>query len=239
MATARAEMLRRTIKPEVRVLDDRSGLVEYVASDESLDSYREVIRAKGWRFNLFRKNAPFVDSHSYDSVGRVLGKVVSFGVKGKKLVETVQWAIDVPENKAAQLGFRMTKAGYLKAVSVGFVPVKMLSQADAFGPEREAWLAQLGELGLSEQAAPRAIYLEQEQIELSACVIGANPSALAKSYRAGILSTSDIDFLAPEDGRNRAERSCDGQGSPAAAATCRGSSRAEFLRGFELLVYGM
>ena len=39
------------------------------------------------------------------------------------------------------------------------------------------------------------IYVEQEQIELSQCVIGANPNAVAqieKAYKAGVLNDSDI-----------------------------------------------
>jgi hypothetical protein len=58
-------ILRRTIHPEVRVMDERKGIAQYVASDETIDSYREVIRADGWRFDRFAKNAPFVDSHDY------------------------------------------------------------------------------------------------------------------------------------------------------------------------------
>ena len=54
---------------------------------------------------------------------------------------------------------------------------------------------QLEELGLKDNP-PRSIYLEQEQVELSACVIGANPNALARSYKAGLLTDADLDLLA-------------------------------------------
>jgi hypothetical protein len=53
--------LIRTIHPEVKVVDASKGIVDYVASDESVDSYREIIRANGWKFTNFKKNAPFVD----------------------------------------------------------------------------------------------------------------------------------------------------------------------------------
>src|SRR5262245_42586020 len=99
--------LTRTIHPEVRVLDETKGLVQYVASDESLDSYREVIRAAGWRFTNFSRNAPFVDSHDYSSIDKLVGKVTEFKVDKGRLVETVQWAIDVPGNLLAQRGFAM------------------------------------------------------------------------------------------------------------------------------------
>jgi hypothetical protein len=185
--------LRRQLHPEVRVVDARRGLVEYVASDETLDSFREVIRADGWRFDLFKKNAPFVDSHEYGTLEKLVGKVVDFSVAARRLVETVQWAVDVAENKLAQLGWKMTQAGYLKAVSVGFVPQTTVTSADT-----KAFKAQLRELGLQPDANVRTIYTRQQQIELSAVIIGANPNALqmtAKAYKAGVLSDADLGFL--------------------------------------------
>jgi hypothetical protein len=184
----------RTLHPEIRVLDAKQGLVEYVASDETVDSYREVIRADGWRFNHFAKNAPFVDSHEYTRIENMLGKVVDFKVAGRKLVETVKWAIDVAENKIAQLGWKMTEAGYLKAVSVGFWPIKTVTQHS----DTKGFTEQLQDLGLPADASVRAIYTEQEQIELSAVVIGANPNALARSYKAGVLSDADLDLISSE-----------------------------------------
>lgn len=181
--------IRRTIHPETRILDSKQGLVEYVASDETLDSYREIIRADGWRFNHFQKNAPFVDSHSYDTVEHLLGRVLDFKVIGKQLIETVKFAVDVEANKLAQLAWKMTEAGYLKAVSVGFWPTKMVTSA------AKSFSDQLKELGLPADSPVRAIYVEQEQIELSAVVIGANPNALARSYKAGVLTDVDLDHL--------------------------------------------
>lgn len=183
--------LRRTINPEIRVIDAKLGLVEYIASDESVDSYKEVIRADGWRFTRFAKNAPFVDSHQYDTVDRLLGQVVDFAITGGKLVETVKWAIDVAENKLAQLGWKMTQAGYLKAVSVGFIPVKVVGKFD----NALAFSQELSRLNLGSNADIRAIYLEQEQIELSACIIGANPNCLAKSYKAGVIDDADLEMI--------------------------------------------
>lgn len=189
-------ILTRTIHPEIRVLNAKQGTCEYVASDETVDSYREVIRASGWRFSHFKKNAPFLDSHRNDTIQDQLGKVLSFEVKGNKLVEVVQWAIDVAENTLAQLGWKMTEAGYLRAVSVGFMPVKMITKWDAQDVNKGGeWQQQLEELNLKDNP-PRAIYLEQEQVELSACVIGANPNALARSYKAGLLTDADLDLLA-------------------------------------------
>jgi hypothetical protein len=194
--------LHRTLHPEVRIVDAAKGLVEYIASDETLDSYREIIRADGWRFTHFKKNAPFVDSHDYWSIDKQLGKVVEFQVdkKGRRLVETVQWAIDagLPEGHLANIGWKMTVAGYLKAVSVGFWPVKMVARWDT---DRTGYDQQLSEMEMTtvpDAQKPRVIYLEQEQVELSACIIGANPNALAKAHKAGVLDDASLELLSGE-----------------------------------------
>lgn len=222
--------LIRTIHPEIRVLDSKAGIVEYVASDETLDSYREIIRAAGWRFTNFSKNAPFVDSHDYGCLEKLLGKVTDFRVVNKQLVETVKWAIDVAENKLAQLGWKMTEAGYLKAVSVGFMPVRMVSQWDS---DPFPYVQQLQELGLTKDSKVRAIYLEQEQVELSVCIIGANPNALAKSYKAGILTDDDLETLSQEHAKRETAPATD---DPAAVARATQRAREEFLGSFELAV---
>lgn len=182
--------LTRTIYPEVRVVDAERGIVDYVASDQTLDSYREVIMASGWKFTNFSKNAPFVDSHNYASIDCLIGRVVEFRVENKQLIERVQWAIDVPENKLAQIGWKMTAAGYLKAVSVGFYPTRYVTKWDN---DPDGYNSALKDLGIADPSkAPTCIYLEQEQCELSACIIGANPNALAKSAK---LTDAECQFL--------------------------------------------
>ena len=180
--------LFRTIHPEVKVVDAAKGIVEYVASDETLDSHREVILSKGWKFTRFRKNAPFLNSHSSWSIDDLLGKVISAEVINGQLIERVQWAIDVPDNDMARLGFAMTEAGYLKAVSVGFFPTKQ-SYRDSDG-----WSDAVKLAGLDGDAAAmvRRIFIEQEQIELSSVVIGSNANALAKAFEDGTVAEEQL-----------------------------------------------
>lgn len=187
--------LHRSLTVVPRIISEAEGLVEYVASDESLDSYSEVISARGWRFTRFQKNAPFVDSHDYWSIDKLLGMVESARIEGRSLIERVRWAKDVQENHLARLGWKMTVGGFLKAVSVGFFPVRWARQGG------EGFAAACTEAGISpENAKPiRAIYLEQEQIELSACIIGANPNALAKSFAAGCIQDADLAAVGFQD----------------------------------------
>jgi len=197
-------ILRREIHPQVKVIDERQGVVEYIASNETLDAHNEIVRADGWLFDDFSKNAPFVDSHNYESVGCCLGKVLDFKVQKKQLVETVKWAIDagLPEDHLANIGFKLTAAGYLKAVSVGFMPVNYVTPYDR---NQDAWREQCEDLGLNpDESMCRCIYVQQQQKELSACIIGANPDAVTRAYKAGILDDAIAGKLAqrfPEFGR--------------------------------------
>lgn len=187
-------MITRTIHPSVKIIDAEQGIVDYVASDETVDSYREVILAKGWKFNRFQKNAPFVNSHDYGTIENVLGKVLSFNVMpnestGKsELIERVQWMIG-QGHKLADLGWKMVTGGFLPAVSVGFFPLKYVSA-------HEPSFKQVARENGIDPNGIAAIHEEQEQIELSAVVIGSNPNALAKAYKADVLDDQDIDNIA-------------------------------------------
>jgi hypothetical protein len=227
-------MIRRTIYPKSTVLDENAGLVEYVASDESLDADGEIMRAKGARFDRFARNAPFVNNHRYESIEHLLGKVVDFRVDGDQVVETAQWAIDVPECKLAALGFKMTQAGYLKGVSVGFLPEQVVTPSQG----RE-WRREIGEMNLVGKAMPSRIITRWQQHELSACIIPVNPNALTKSfclaYKAGVLSDGDLEMISTEYGRETANRA-DGA---AAVRLAQQRSREVFLERFEKALKGL
>ena len=187
-----------------KILDAAGGIVEYVASDETIDSYKEIVRVNGWDFSLMEKNAPFVDTHNYGRIECLLGKILDWRIdtRANALVETVQWAKDVKENKAAQFGWAMIQAGFgPKAVSVGFMPDSYVTKWDN---DPAPWREQLADLGIHEEDGVRVIYTAQRQIELSACILGANPNALqlaAKAYKAGALDDAQIEFLSTEIAR--------------------------------------
>jgi hypothetical protein len=197
---------RATLAAEFRVIGAKEGLVEYIASDETIDSYREIIRVDGWKFDNFQKNAPFVDTHNYGSIEKLLGEVVDWRIdkRNRRLIETVKWAKDVESNKLAKFGWDMIVAGFgPKAVSVGFYPEDYVSRWDATDAQhRPTWLQQLEQLGLDEkETAVRCIYIRQQQIELSACILGANPNALqmtAKAFKAGAISDEQLEMISRE-----------------------------------------
>ena len=218
--------IRRTIHPEVRIVDKEKGIVDYIASDETLDYYREIIKASGWRFTNFAKNSPLVDSHDYSTVEKLLGSVTDYYVRGKQLIERVQFALDAPAQTLALKAWQLVAGGYLKACSVGFMPTSYVTKWD----DEKAWTAAIRELGLSPEAASlvRTIYLEQEQQELSICILGANPAALAKAYKAGVLNDDDISYM---DTLSQPDRTPATRAQiPGHARVAPGRDRAEWLR---------
>jgi len=186
------EILRRGITPEVKIIDAEKGIVDYVASDETLDHHGEIVTASGWSFTHFRKNSPLLNSHSSWDIHDVLGKVLSAEVADGQLIERAQWAIGLG-HAAADVGFKLTEAGFLKAVSVGFYSTKMAAR---WKDEKE-FLEAIEAYGIApaDAAKLRCIHLEKEQLELSAVVIGANPNALAKGFEAGAIGEEDLHRL--------------------------------------------
>ncbi len=184
------EPIRRELAVEAKVISESDGTVEFVASDETLDCYQEIVRVGGWRFTHFAKNAPFVDSHDYSTITKLLGQVMSWRIEKGQLIETVRYSRE--PGTLADWAFKMVRDKFLKAVSVGFVPVRMVSKWDQVSSDFVSVVNEL-KLDAATAAKLRVVYLEQEQIELSQCVIGANPNALAKAYKAGCLSEQDID----------------------------------------------
>jgi hypothetical protein len=191
------QKLVRLMETKVKIVDEEKGIVDYIASTQTLDWHREIVMARGWKFTHFRKHSPFVDSHDYSTIGKLLGGVTNFEVKEDKLIERVQWAIDVPECALAQLGWKMTLAGYLKSVSVGFMPIKIASR---FDDDRKAYDKLLQQLGIDdEEKAPNYIYVQQEQLELSSCILGANPDALIKAHQDHAIKDADLAALGLND----------------------------------------
>lgn len=177
------EKLQISTTPAIKVLSEREGLVEYVASDESVDSGRDVILASGWTFDRLSKNPAFVDSHNYWGISSSLGSLQSWRVdrEARQLINVAKWAIDVPENDLAALGFAMTKAGHLKACSIGAMVTAQAFRGD------DQFAARLDETRLSDEAKRevRRVIHGQDQYELSACIIGANPNALCAALKSG------------------------------------------------------
>jgi phage head maturation protease len=143
--------------------DAPARTVRFVASDETVDRYGDIIRASGWDLANFRRNPVLLFGHN--SRQPPIGTVTPF-VDGTRLMADATF---LPEGvyDFADAVWRIVDAGALRAVSVGFLPTvdpKYIWAAD--DPNHEQWPTGFEFVG-------------QELLELSVVPVPANPEALA------------------------------------------------------------
>lgn len=148
-------------------------VIQFTASDETLDRYNEVVSAAGWKLENYRKNPVFQNSHKYGDVLHTIGKAVNVEVKDGALVQEIEFAVEV--NPVAKVAYELYRGKFLNAVSVGFIPLDWEDGNQKSGFDRK--------------------YIEQELLELSAVSVPANPNALQNAVKAGALERSDLGDL--------------------------------------------
>lgn len=185
---------------EIRSLCDEKKIVwndaykgrvkRYVASDESVDSYGDIILQKGWNLkDRFANNPAIMWAHNYSMPP--IGSGIKARVKdGKLLIDVLFMTEEI--SPFAETVFKMVHAGFLKGNSVGFIPVKIIDVSD--DKEREA-------LGLGKRGV---LFEKQILLEDTICPLGANKNALVQesmfveAARSGVINADDLK-KAPEN----------------------------------------
>jgi len=144
--------------------------MDFIASDATLDRAHEVIVPEGWHLENYRRNPVFQNAHHYDNILFTLGRATEVEVRGGRLWLRVQFATHI--NPLARMAYELYRSGFLRAVSVGFIPLRWEN-----GNEHTPW---------------RRRFLEQDLIEVSAVPVPANPNALALAAKAGVVARSDL-----------------------------------------------
>src|SRR5688572_2901749 len=145
-------------------------LLHIRASDETLDRYKEVIVASGWRLENYLRNPVIQNAHQYGDIIFTIGRAEKTWVSGNALLQT--WRFASNENPFAKIARDLYRGKFLQAASVGFVPLRWED-----GTEKSAFTRR---------------YTEQELLEVSAVGIPANPNALTLALRAGAVQESDL-----------------------------------------------
>jgi hypothetical protein len=176
-------------------------VLDFIASDETLDRYDEVISAAGWRLENYRRNPVFQNSHQYGDIIFTLGKALVTEVRSvasvrSVLFQRIQFATDV--NPMARIAYGLYKGGFLNAVSVGFVPLRWedLPARSAECGVRSEGPSVHSALRTPQSALPRRRYLEQELLEVSSVAVPANPNALVLGLKSGAIEAGDLRDLA-------------------------------------------
>jgi HK97 family phage prohead protease len=154
--------------------------VKFVASDESVDRYGDIIRATGWQLDNFRQNPVLLFGHQ--SRALPVGSVDPIQVVGTQLIADCNFLPPGATQMADEV-WACVDAGALRAVSVGFAPtgpMNMLLDNNGNWTGYE--------------------FTSQELLELSVVPVPANPQALAVAKSLGISEATQR-LLFPDDER--------------------------------------
>jgi len=151
--------------------DAASRSAVFVMTDESVDSYGDIVKANGANLDRFVANPIALLNHRSDMV---IGTWSDVTQKGKR----VEGKVTVAKQGTAphiDMTYNLMEQGILKAASIGFMPTKV-------------------ERRLDDEGEPMWSYVihEWELYECSVVSVPANPSALAKSMRDGNVMARDL-----------------------------------------------
>ena len=143
----------------VKAIDLDLRTVTVLASDATLDRYGDTISAEGWLMENFLANPVALIDHDY-SVAAIVGQTIKWWVEKGALMMTDRF--DPPwTNETADMAWNKIVNGSLRAVSVGFRPMKWVRRYN----DKDEWTGGFD-------------YLEQELYEKSWVAVPANPSAV-------------------------------------------------------------
>jgi HK97 family phage prohead protease len=143
---------------------DGSRKVRFVFSDGSVDRSGDSIDPKGWQTESFMENPVALWAH--DGSQPPIGRASGVGAIGSKLLGDIEF-MTADISPFADSIYRMVKAGFLKAVSVGFIPLEWAFTKDKSRP-----------FGID--------FSKQELLEISVCPVPCNPNALHEAKSQGI-----------------------------------------------------
>ena len=168
-AAARAGQVRNVgvVCPIGKLLstdDAGSRAVSFLFSDSSVDLMGDTISATGWDLGPFRRNpvVPF----SHDTASPPIGRVPNVFSDGTSLRGDIEFAT-AEVYPFADTIFRLVQAGFVRACSVGFLPLEFSWSKD---PDRPGGID----------------FKRQRLLEVSVCVLPANSNALVGAQASGI-----------------------------------------------------
>jgi HK97 family phage prohead protease len=160
-----------TTEPET-VGEVRARTKRFVFSDATVDHSDDSIDPKGWQLDVFESNPVALFSHmSWDPP---IGRASNVKVSGGKLAGDIEFAPPEVYDFADTI-YRLVDGGYLKAVSVGFLPKKWSFSNDKDRP-----------YGID--------FKEQLLLEISVCPVPCNPAALGEARSVGIDTSPLVEW---------------------------------------------
>jgi uncharacterized protein len=158
------EVIRATIPFQLKSLNDEDRTIEFIGSTPTKDRYGDVIE-QNWDLAAFINNPVVPWGHDYHQPP--VAKALEVGYTNGNLSFKAQFAT-AEEYAWADTIYKLYKGGYLRAFSVGFIPVEYEGN----------W-----EEGYT--------FTKCELLEVSCVTVPANPEALVLAYREGVISEDE------------------------------------------------
>jgi len=169
----------------------------YTITDETVDRYGDIVRAKGGVFTNFKKNPVLQFAHDY-SMPPIGNAVKVWYDKDQKNVQA--WALffddRIDSSGRSDLIFRFVSANAMRACSIGFMPLEY--NVPQSKEERD-------KIGLGSGGVE---FIKWDLMEFSPCPVPANPAALQdcvksayrseqlmNTLRSGKFSSKDVSIL--------------------------------------------
>jgi uncharacterized protein len=163
--------------PELRAIDEAKRTIEFVASTERVDRYKDVLRVSGWDTKAYEKNPVFLWAHKSSDIPPI-GRTISLKretTPAPALVATVEFT-DQPFAKQI---YDLYKGKFLNSVSVGFRPTvppePIMNDAGEFSGGYE--------------------FKGMELLELSAVNVPANVDCVARAIDTGVITAADAERI--------------------------------------------
>ena len=162
----------------IKAVDSKARTMSFVASDENVDRYGDIIRASGWQLDNFRNNPVLLFAH--DSRQPPVGQVPGIEVVGTELIADCLFRPE-GDSQLSDDVWRAIEGGFLRAASVGFTPTGPINQ---LVDESGNWTGYE--------------FTSQELLELSVVPVPANPQALAVAKSLGIADATARLLFTPD-----------------------------------------
>ena len=159
--------------------DMGDGVYQFIASTDGIKRDGNIVMNSGWHFDNFKRNPAFIWCHDYRALP--IGQHLKWEVSGVGDASVLRiWSQFCSEelNPFAQRVRKMYDAGFLRAVSIGWSPIKwewMQSEDD-------------GDIeGIR--------FIESDLLEVSAVPVPSDPDAIIEAIHRNIISSEDMERM--------------------------------------------
>ena len=170
-------LIKKVFSSEIKSIDEKEMELTALVSTNAIDRYMEVIDPDGMDAKNFKKNPVVLWAHDYSQPP--IGKALWIKKEGDGIVSKVKFA----NTTRAKEVFELYKDGFMKAFSIGFIPIETENMMDddmMNDPDMP-----------KKPKKPRKIYKKWELLEYSAVPIPANPEAVALCVQRGLIKDEE------------------------------------------------